>query len=61
MSIQVGIKIVIWTAVNQAYLDMEFQILFHVVDVGEDVSNNTRNDTLHFGIPKYTLQEVTGR
>ena len=40
------------------YLDVELKVLVHLVDVGEDVSNDTRDDSLQVGVVHETLKHT---
>ena len=40
------------------YLDVELEVLVHLVDVGEDVSNDTRDDSLQVWVVHETLKHT---
>ena len=44
---------------KQANLDVEFQIFIHLVDVGENVAHDARNDALKVVIVQDTLKKDT--
>ena len=46
---------------KQANLDVEFQIFIHLVDVGENVAHDARNDALKVVIVQDTLKKIQGR
>ena len=41
-----------------SYLDVELEVLVHLVDVGEDVLHDARDDALQHGVPQHPLKHT---